>query len=78
MNSAWPLPEKVVLVDGFAAGTEYFASTIMDWNANNPPVVRVADWSVADAGFGPNLVRYNFRNREGAVYFYSCKRTEFL
>lgn len=65
---------NVRLIDGFAKDSEYWSSSIMRWNDRQPPPIDVADWSVADAGFGPHIVRYFFVRREGNIFIYSCQR----
>jgi len=67
---------KIVLIDGFAKGSEYDSSQILEWSKANPPSFRVADWSVADAGFGPHLISYSFHSRTGEVFYYSCRRPD--
>ena len=68
--------EKVILVDGFAQGSEYRACQIMNWSNNYPPVISILDWSVADAGFGPAARPYYFKRRDGNLFYYSCRRQE--
>lgn len=63
--------QKVVLLDGFAYGSEYWACTIERWNPNAPPSFKVRDWTAADSGFGPHDWPYYFARREGDVFYYS-------
>jgi hypothetical protein len=64
---------KVVLLDGFARGSEYVAESLTGWSEHNPPKFYVRDWTAAEAGFSPHDVPYYFSHRAGDVFYYSVR-----